>query len=218
MTDKQPVQLFQFWDRSPPPPEISALLQSWKDDSHFSYNLFDQKTADEFIDEHFDDRALAAFRRCAIPAMQADFFRYCALYVHGGVYVDADTANPGGLNDFVSKNVRGILMQRQRRVANDFLYVAAAGDELFRVVIEQAIRNVEDEISNNVWKVTGPGIMTKLFHDEETKPLFDGFIMEPASTIRQVVAFKHDLEYKRNDQDWRKNLSTDAPSIFKKDA
>ncbi|MEM5518906.1 glycosyltransferase [Henriciella sp. AS95] len=189
-------------------------MSTWANESAFEYARFNSESAAEFIETHFDSRTLAAYRKCAIPAMQADFFRYCALWVHGGVYVDADTGNSGKLPELISGRKIGLLMTRQTRIANDFLFVRQPHAELYEKSVEQAVENVENEISNNVWMVTGPGIMTHMHEDPERSSIFEGYDMEPASLVRQYVLFRNDLEYKSGDQDWRKNLKEGGESIF----
>lgn len=85
------LKLFQFWNREHAPDEVELLMESWAKDPEFDYHRFNKETADVFIEANFDRRTIEAYRKCGVPAMQADFFRYCALYVHGGAYVDADT-------------------------------------------------------------------------------------------------------------------------------
>lgn len=214
MADTAP-NLFQFWDKPQPPEEVAVLMRSWAADPGFTYRRFDADTADAYVAAHVGARAAAAYRACAVPAMQADFFRYCALYHEGGVWVDADTENGGGLADFIAEAGRGMLMNRDKKIANDFMFVRAAGDPLFGEVIDQAIENVENRISNNVWLVTGPGIMTHMHLDEARRPRFDGFTIRPAREVREVVRFRHDLDYKTSGDDWRQNLSRDGASIFR---
>lgn len=208
------LPLFQFWNKPTAPAEVEALMKTWADDPNFSYRRYDTNTAGEFISEHFNDRARAAFDKCAIPAMQADFFRYCALLQEGGVYVDADTANGGTLSALVAPQPRGLFMMREDRVANDFLFVRHPGEELLEYTLAQAILNVENQISSNVWLVTGPGIMTSLHKDPETIGLFGGMGIVPVSQISKAVLFKHDLDYKSSADDWRQYLRSDPSAIF----
>ena len=189
-------------------------MRTWASDTAFDYRRFTFETADAFIAFHFDGATRAAFRKCGVPAMQADFFRYCALFVSGGIYVDADTENGGGLPQFIAKCERAMLMNRQAKVANDFLYFRNAHDPLLKVIISQAVENIEKRVSNNVWLVTGPGIMTQLYQDPSRADLFAGISIRPARDVRKHVKFRHDLAYKSGSDDWRKALDKDASSIF----
>lgn len=207
-------KLFQFWNTEKAPDEVEVLMQSWADDPNFEYHRYTSLTAEAFISAKFDQRVLAAYRRCGIPAMQADFFRYCALYIHGGVYVDADTKNSGRLPELILGRKRGLLMNREARVANDFIYVRFPEEELLLRTISLAVENIEGEISNNVWMVTGPGIMTRFFHEEDKRYLLAPYDMEPARLVRDYVMFQHGLSYKKGQDDWRKLIGSEERSIF----
>lgn len=207
--------LFQFWDSPSPPNEVSVLMEGWENEPGFNYRRYDAPEAERYIAKHFDSRALKAFKSCAVPAMQADFFRYCALYMEGGAYVDADTEASGKLAAYISDCSRGMLMNRQKRVANDFLFVRNAKDPLYEKVIQQAIENIEGRISSNVWMVTGPGIMTHMHLNPEQEPWFDGFDFRPVDEVRNIVIFRQKMDYKLTEDDWRSNLADGAPSIFR---
>ncbi len=208
------MKLVQFWDTPHPPAEVSALIESWRRDTDFEHRLFDAPAAATFILEHYGERHLAAFRRCAIPAMQADFFRYCHLHMCGGVYIDADTDNGGGLAAMIADAPTGVLMRRRGNIANDFMFVREPGNPLFADVIARVVANVEAARSNNVWEVTGPGIMTALHNGGEAVDLFAPFTIMPVEEVRRTVLFKWELAYKSGDNDWRAALGTDA-SIYR---
>lgn len=208
------LRLVQYWDTGAPPAEVAALVAGWAADPALAHRLFDRAAAMDLIAAHFPDRVQRAFAKCRYPAMQADFFRYCALLAEGGAYVDADTENGGGLAGLVEGSGRGCLMTRHGKIANDFLFAAAPGEPLFERVLARAVDNIEREVSNNVWLVTGPGIMTGFWQRPETRPLFDGFRILPVEVVRRIVRFRWDLEYKKGQEDWRDALDGPGKSIF----
>jgi mannosyltransferase OCH1-like enzyme len=88
-----PKTIVQFWhDLGELPADIKECIASWArwTASGFAHFLFDEDGAREFIGNSLDARHERAFRRCYHPAMQADYFRLCYLFVEGGFYVDAD--------------------------------------------------------------------------------------------------------------------------------
>lgn len=95
---KAPRLLVQFWDdASAVPDDVRSCLNSWAslDDAGFERTLFDDTSAQRFIEVHFSSRHAQAFTRCAHPAMRADYFRLCFMLEVGGVYVDADDEYQG---------------------------------------------------------------------------------------------------------------------------
>lgn len=212
------IPLVQFWDTGLPPDEVVSLMTSWALDTSFAYEAFDATSAEALISTNLDAATLTAFRQCAVPAMQADLFRYCALLIRGGLYIDADAKNAGTLPDMLSRlaSPRGALMTRHDRIANDFIFIQNPGDPLLARTVEIAVDNIGRRISNNVWAVTGPGIFTALYADAETRLLFDGLSILPVTEVRRHVLFRWDLEYKKGAADWRRWSA--AGSIFKGNA
>jgi mannosyltransferase OCH1-like enzyme len=56
----------------------------------YTYLYFNNKNCVAFLTEHFDAQTVAAFHSLRPGAFKADLFRYCFLYIKGGVYLDLD--------------------------------------------------------------------------------------------------------------------------------
>lgn len=195
--------IIQYWDKINPPDEVQVLINSWRQESDFSHFLFNRESGGELIRLHFGEEVENTYNLCGIPAMQADYFRYCALFALGGCYLDADTQRLGSLSDLIKERETGLLMKRQDRVANDFMFVMKPGHRLLQYCIETATSNIRSRISNNVWEVTGPGIMTSAYYGSLSKILFSGFDIMPVQQVRRTVGFRHNLKYKKSAIDWR---------------
>jgi hypothetical protein len=59
-------------------------------DHGFAVRTFDDASADRYIRDRYGAREVAAFGRCAHPAMRCDYLRLCVLFAEGGFYVDCD--------------------------------------------------------------------------------------------------------------------------------
>ena len=71
---------------------IRAAMQTWKDlNPKYEYKYFTDKDCDEFILKNFHKDVRLAFNLLKPGAMKADLFRYCLLYVKGGIYLDIKT-------------------------------------------------------------------------------------------------------------------------------
>ncbi len=88
-----PRRIVQFWDDLDRLPEdVRECMESWKklERSGFELQVFDERSAREFIRIHLGSRYEKAFDKCYHPSMKSDYFRYSYIFVEGGFYVDAD--------------------------------------------------------------------------------------------------------------------------------
>ena len=65
-------------------PNMSRLIESWKR-SGWEYRFYDDDTAANFLKQHFPPEVLQAYQSVIPGAFKADLFRYCVLFIHGGV-------------------------------------------------------------------------------------------------------------------------------------
>ena len=65
-----------------------AADQLRKTHPNWKYTLYNDTEAVQFLRQRCGDRAAKAFQNLKPRAFRADLFRYCFLYVQGGVYVD----------------------------------------------------------------------------------------------------------------------------------
>tara|TARA_R100000458_G_scaffold15025_1_gene12769 strand:+ start:57 stop:857 length:801 start_codon:yes stop_codon:yes gene_type:complete len=71
--------------------EMRAVIQDWKNkNKNYKHILFYDEDCVKFIKKHFNNDVLTAFNTIKPGAGKADLFRYCYLYIKGGVYSDID--------------------------------------------------------------------------------------------------------------------------------
>ena len=106
---KLPRVLIQFWDSATTlPADVRECMVSWRrlEEQGFERLLFDDRTAGQFIAQHFGCRFSTAFARCRHPAMRCDYFRLCFMAKYGGFYVDADDVYQGGDSEYLFQDDR----------------------------------------------------------------------------------------------------------------
>ena len=59
-----------------------------RENPEFEYHIYDDAMCRKFIKTHFDEDVVFAFDKLKPGAYKADLWRYCALYIHGGIYID----------------------------------------------------------------------------------------------------------------------------------
>jgi len=157
--------LIQYWHDGRPDARIAALLDSFgKWNPELQRKLFDAGDAERLIGDRCDDRAVGAFRACAAPAMQADYFRYCAAHALGGICADADCLCLGSIAPLLDEVEAGRLFKTASGVLPNGLFgFVAPGHPLPAIARELATELIEMRFDGNVAEVTGPGIFTSLY-------------------------------------------------------
>jgi Glycosyltransferase sugar-binding region containing DXD motif len=179
--DRRPV-LSQYWNTEAIPDYIADLLATFRDrNPDFRHLVCDEAGAEEFIGTHFGPREVAAFRACAVPSMQSDYFRYCVVLALGGVYSDADyecvrplrplLSGLEGGEIFLSPTEHPLNGRTTRRVWSAFFAFRGPGHPFLALALEIATANIEARISERIWPpgervvesiwlTVGPGVPT----------------------------------------------------------
>jgi mannosyltransferase OCH1-like enzyme len=163
MTAITNLPIIQYWHSPEIPGEVAELTATFRDrNPELRYLLFDEAAAETLIAEHLTAREVAAFRSCAVPAMQADYFRYCAILVLGGVYADVGFQCLRPLQTLIETADEGMLFTRKPQIINGFFLFKGPGHPFLRLVLDVATANIEKRVAETVNKVTGPWIFTGL--------------------------------------------------------
>lgn len=159
------LPIVQYWHDPEIPSDVAELIATFRDrNPDMRHMVFSEAEAEEFIADRHTPRELAAFRACAVPAMQADYFRYCAAFTLGGIWADADLLCVGALRGLVEATDSALLFRRKPRdnLVNSFFVFVAPGHPLLRLAIDLASANIERRMSKAVNMVTGPWVFTDL--------------------------------------------------------
>ncbi len=101
-----PRNIFQTWKTKNVSDDFKYLIETWKtNNSNYSHFLFDDDDCDEFIKKNFDDNIYNAYCRIIPGAFKADLWRYCVLYIYGGIYVDVDTICLTSIDSFINEDI-----------------------------------------------------------------------------------------------------------------
>ena len=206
-----PAHLIHYWHDADRPERIAETLAGFKRHNPDLEQLeFDEDSAERFIAAHYGAREVSAFRACAVPAMQADYFRYCAIHTLGGVYADANFRCAGSVRPQIEGSRTGTLFGRQdpvpdwlaaefrwpypvghfRAVVNSMFGFRASGHPLLELAIRVATANTERRVADGpvgVWLTTGPGIFTSAYLLRELGS-FDAFLEYAAGSILEPSA------------------------------
>ena len=173
-----PTNIFQTWHtKFLPPLMIKSMSTIQQLNPRFKYFLYDDNDCREFIRTHFKHDVLWAYDSLIPGAYKADLWRYCILFIHGGIYLDIKYKP---LNGFKFIN----LMEKEHLVADvnnvniyNALMVCLPRNEILFKAIRQIVENVKNRYYGNGWlDPTGPALLSKF-----------------VSTSEEIVDLKHQL-------------------------
>lgn len=86
---KIPMKIWQTWSTKNLPTEMTKSVNTLKEcNPDFEYNLYDDNDCEKFIYKHFGQDIQEVFNSLIPGAYKADLWRYCVLYIYGGIYLD----------------------------------------------------------------------------------------------------------------------------------
>jgi len=162
---KIPKRIFQTFKTKQISTQYQPILDTWKlQNPNYEYTLFDDADCEAFLKEYFDPRVLNAYRRILPGGFKADLWRYCVLYIHGGVYVDIDTVCLGKLDDFLTSDVEfmtPIDLCSTYKLFNTFI-ASVPRSPILQNCIERVLQNVEtNTVPESRLDFSGPGVLGK---------------------------------------------------------
>jgi len=157
-----PTNIFQTWHtKFLPPLMIKSMSTIQRLNPRFKYFLYDDNDCREFIRTHFRPDVLWAYDSLIPGAYKADLWRYCILFIYGGIYLDIKYKP---LNGFKFIN----LLEKEHLVADtnnigiyNALMVCLPRNEVLFRAIRQIVENVKNKYyGEGFLHPTGPMLLS----------------------------------------------------------
>jgi mannosyltransferase OCH1-like enzyme len=159
-----PCDIYQTWYTKDLPEKMRERVNLLKSQNpNFNHYLFDDNDCREFIKTHFKPDVLQAYDSLIPGAYKADLWRYCILFINGGIYLDIKLVC---VNDF-----RLIELTGQNNFVKDrhpcTIYNALIASQKGNIFLFRAIRQIVENVKNKYYGLdplspTGPELLGKL--------------------------------------------------------
>ena len=152
--------IYQTWETKDLDPNMRAAMQTWIDmNPEYEHRLCDAKDRRDFVAEHFSERILKAYDKLRPGTYQADFWRYCVLYMTGGICVDIDVQCKLPMSTVISDSdefVSGKAPSYEFAIWVGFV-AARKGHPFLKLALDKVVHNIETDYygEGGVWP-TGP--------------------------------------------------------------
>lgn len=154
--------------------EITGIYQQCEEQG-WETKYFSSKQRRTFLCEHFDRRVVTAYDKLIPNSYRADLFRFCAVYVLGGIYVDFSTAFVVPIESLVDvDNDELVLCQdfeyNNKKHMYTAFFAARPRHELMKMCVDAIVSNVHVSFKGvNALHPTGPLVFQEVFDMFVTK-------------------------------------------------
>jgi mannosyltransferase OCH1-like enzyme len=161
-----PKLIHQTWVTTQLPPCLDETVKELKSaNQEWEHHLYDDETCREFIKRYFPPVVVWAFDTLLPGTFKADLFRYCVMYIHGGVYLDIKyrPVNGFSFNEFLI-NKEGTFVYEKPGVIYQGFFMCKPMDQRCRKAIWKVVENVKNKnYGCCVICPTGPHLFGNLF-------------------------------------------------------
>ena len=162
-----PKIIFQHWDEDIPPSMKDAMDSLKKANPEFEHRFYTKEQCRSFIEANFDSDVLYAYDSLVPDAYKCDLWRYCVLYIYGGVYLDVKymPVNSFKFIDYIDRE--HFTKDRPAFFKNNFgvlnaLMICKPGNQTLLSCIRKVVENVKGRVYGiNALYPTGPGVITE---------------------------------------------------------
>jgi hypothetical protein len=167
-----PLNIFQTWYTLDLPPKMKENVDLLKTHNpEFTHYLYDDEMCREFIKNNFDEDVLYAFDKLKPGAYKADLWRYCVLYIHGGIYLDIKfkCVNQFKLIELTDKEyyVKDISFAGNNGIYQAFMVNLPGNSSLLNTIHTIVQYCTQNTYTTSSLCVTGPGLLYHVMSDDQ---------------------------------------------------
>lgn len=145
-------------------PKLLNCVKSWKKHKDIAHVFHDKTMREQFIKDNFDDSVYEAYNKFPMGVMKADLWRYCVIYIHGGIYADTDTELLCNPNDLIDDEAQLVIAPEPGcNFFCQWTFAAPAKSPILKEIIDLCVyRTLNTEIKGEhiIHFLTGPAVFT----------------------------------------------------------
>ena len=138
------------------PFRMRLATESWpRLNPEYEYQFFDDLMCENFIRDNFNLDVVNAFNGLIPGAFKADLFRYCFLYINGGVYSDIDNICEVPLDSFINEEDTFISVKDNSFGNEGLIYNSFIACEKNQPILKKTIDLIVYNVLNKVYPNSG---------------------------------------------------------------
>lgn len=166
-----PSHVYQTWSTKDVPKYMKKTIDHNKEQNpDFTFHLYDDNECRDFIKQHYNADVLGAYDVLKPGAYKADLWRYCILYMYGGIYMDVKikllfnvSLSELIYSEHYVKDIDGPFVTFG--IYNAFMVHEPRSPILFKL-IQQIVLNVKEKYyGESPLSITGPELFGKMYEN-----------------------------------------------------
>ena len=164
-------------------PELKKAVYSWYiyKKKGYNYYFYNNRDRDLFMKQKavlINSQIWEAYNKLPLQVMKADLWRYCIIYMYGGVYADCDTIcmkNPAIFNT----NALLTIVPENNTHLCQWVFSAPSKSPILKTIIDESVDRILNTHNFNqqhiIHYLTGPGVFTngvEKYLENKKKPTF----------------------------------------------
>jgi len=160
------IKIYGYWHTSELNDFIKQSIKQTKlNNSYLEYHIYNEEKARMFIKKNFKEDVVKAYDTLIPKAYKSDLWRYCILYIYGGIYIDLKLIlNSIEESFFINNDYHFAINYRSKlpslNIENSFLYFKHPKSPCLLKAINQIVVNVQNRDKTiHCLLITGPKLL-----------------------------------------------------------
>ena len=205
-----PLNLYTCWHTKNLPPLLKNTYEILiKENPEFNHYLYDENDCINFIQDNFDNEVLNTYNSLIPCSYKSDLWRYCVLYINGGIYYDIKFSCINGFKFIALTENELFVRDRPDNCVLTGLIVSKPGNIILKQCIDQIVLNVKNRFyGKDALFPTGPGLLGLFISEKHREDLIAYFGNSKFNNDKEVyyivynntIILQYDHNNYRNEQ------------------
>lgn len=165
--------------RNLPPDMYKTIMDNAKQNPEFDFYTYSEHECRDFIREKFDNDVFNAYNALKPSSYKSDLWRFCVLYIHGGIYLDVKFKCMVPLNDIIKKNKTMYVKDLVDNNVAPGVLIAQPHEPILHKCIYKIVEHVKTKFYGVcALHPTGPRLIGDILHEHS---------MQSAITMKGIV-------------------------------
>lgn len=157
-----------YYDKSLIPERVYENIKTFAPE--YKHVIFDDNECISFLEKHFPQNVANKFKNLELGCHKADLFRYCYLYINGGLYLDIKTVLIKPIREiFTNENFIYSVFSIGEGTIYQGIIFSPPKEKLFKILIDKFMETNNKQIKNNYSVITQQFYDTVLELTQQTK-------------------------------------------------